>query len=102
MTSPPGPLADEAARLLEALQQWVADHLGRAGAAPSDTGRTPGCQLCPVCQVLSLLRGCRPEVFEHLLDASASLVAAVRAATEQSGRSAARAGRPPVQHIHVG
>ena len=107
MTEPSGPLAEEAARLLEALQRWVADHLGglgaaSAGVASASAGPAAKCQLCPVCQLLSLLRGSRPEVFEHLADASTSLVAAVRAAADAPGRSSTPAARTTVQRIHVG
>lgn len=102
MTEPSGPLADEAARLLETLRRWVADHLDGAGAASAGAGQAAECRLCPACQLLSLLRGCRPEVFEHLVDASASLVAAVRAAADAPGRSSAPAARTTLQRIHVG
>ncbi len=85
-----GSAAEEAARLFEAVQEWaqrssgtISDHIA--------TG-SPECRLCPVCQLISLLRDTRPEVALHLAEAASSLLAAVRAAVaaherEWSGRS---------------
>jgi len=65
-------------RLLEALTRWFgADH----GGLPLANG-SPECRICPVCQALTLVRGARPEVVEHLTVAAAALVDALRAAVE--------------------
>lgn len=75
-----GSAAEEAARLFAAVEDWA-----RTRAAPLldsehlATG-SPQCQVCPVCQVVGALRHVRPDAVEHLLDAAASLVAALRAA----------------------
>ena len=71
-----GSAAEEAARLLSAVQDWArhrfdGEHLATGGAE---------CQVCPLCQGIALLRQVKPETAEHLLDAAASLVAAMRAA----------------------
>jgi hypothetical protein len=110
----PGPLAEEAAKLLEALQDWLGERagglgerLGGLGGGLGDriaTGSTE-CQLCPVCQLIGLLRAAQPAVVEHLADASASLLAALAAALEAHERqwSAHRSARRDsgVEHIDI-
>ena len=78
MTSAPGPLGEEAARLVEALSEWARGH---GEELPFATGSAE-CKLCPVCQLLSLMRQARPETFAHLLDATAALAAAARTVVE--------------------
>jgi hypothetical protein len=98
VTTPPGPLAEEAARLVEAIAQWARDATG--GGAMRGFGGSPECQLCPFCQVLALARRSQPETFGHLADASASLVAALRTVVvEHDHRSGGRASG--VQHIDL-
>jgi len=95
----PGSAADEAARLFAAVQDWVRT---RAAGLSDDehlaTG-SPECTVCPLCQAVSALRQVKPETVEHLLDAAASVVAAVRVtlAAEAPGPS----NRSGVQHIDV-
>lgn len=78
MTTSPGPLGEEAARLVEALSEWARGH---GEELPFATGSAE-CKLCPVCQLLSLMRQARPETFAHLLDATAALAAAARTVVE--------------------
>jgi hypothetical protein len=87
---PLGSAREEAARLVEALSTWAAGAVGSPGSA-FDRERlhaegiatgAPQCRLCPVCSAISALRGVRPEVVEHLLDAGGSLLAALRAGLE--------------------
>jgi len=94
-----GPLAEEAAKLAEALSGWVSS--GFAGPLLAGVGESPECRLCPVCQLLRLAQGSRPEVFEHLADASASLIAALRAAVESSQASWASGNRPASERIDI-
>jgi hypothetical protein len=84
-----GPLAEEAARLVEALSDWARGHVG-----PSmSVGGAAECTLCPLCQLLSMLRQARPETFAHLLDASAALTAALRSVVDgYASRTAPREG----------
>jgi hypothetical protein len=87
----PGPLADEAARLVEALSDWARGHVGDIpGAVSANVGGSPECRLCPFCQAIALLRQARPETFAHLLEASTALTAALRSVVDSSG-----AGRHP-------
>jgi hypothetical protein len=100
----PGPLAEEAARLVEAIGDWARGALGDANSAaaapapgaepthesnPSGHGG-PECQVCPVCQMLALLRRTQPETFGHLAEASASVIAALRTFVDRHDHSAPR------------
>ncbi len=91
-----GPLAEEAAKLAEALAGWMSGGLAASGA-----GEAPECRFCPLCQLLRVAQSSRPEVFEHLADASASLLAAVRAAVESSEASWSAGRRPASERIDV-
>jgi hypothetical protein len=83
VTGPGGPplgsAAQEAARLFAAVEDWARTR-GQAGAAEHTGPSTETCGVCPVCSGIALLRDVRPETVEHLLDAAASVVAAVRSA----------------------
>jgi hypothetical protein len=72
-----GPLAEEAARFVDALSDWARSH-----SPNGSIGHSAECTLCPFCQLLSLLRQAKPETFGHLLDASASLTAALRSVVD--------------------
>jgi hypothetical protein len=94
-----GSAAEEAAKLLGAAEQWVR---ARAGSLLDDehlaTG-APECTTCPVCQTVGTLRQVRPETVDHLLDAAASLVAALQTAVAPPGAAPRRSGG--VEHIDV-
>lgn len=79
--------AAEALKLFEAVQEWARrtslGDLGAHVAAAADGGFATGsqeCTLCPICQVVGLVRENHPEVAEHLTDAVTALAAAVRSA----------------------
>ncbi len=96
----PGPLGEEAVRLVEAMSQWLSAQWGRGGADwPLATGSAE-CRVCPVCQLLAVVRQTRPEVFGHLADASSSFVAAVRTAVESHAEHGA-GGRHGVERIDL-
>jgi hypothetical protein len=99
-----GSAAEEAARLFEAVQDWarrsapggsfsLGEHIATGSAE---------CQLCPVCQLIGLVRATRPEVAEHLADAAASLLAAVRAAVVAHEREWSARRAAPVERIDIG
>ena len=102
MSDPLGSAAEEAARLFAALEEW-ARH--RAGALVDEEHLATGsasCLVCPVCQAVSALRAVKPDTVEHLLDAAASFVAALRTTVSPSASSAeGSAPRPGVQRIDV-
>jgi hypothetical protein len=89
---PVGSVGEEAAKLLGALQEWARESgndyanaaAGTANSAASAFGAvnehiaTGGeeCRYCPVCQMISVVRGTSPEVKQHLASAASSLVQA--------------------------
>lgn len=96
MSEPVGSAAEEAGRLFAAVQEWARARFDHEHLA---TGSVE-CQVCPVCQGIAALRQVRPETVEHLLDATASFVAALKSAFPQPGPGGGP--RPdPVQHIDV-
>jgi hypothetical protein len=112
-----GSLGVEAARLLGALQEWAAHNGGGyAGAAASFAAGAAGlahdvdahlatgsreCTYCPVCRLVSALRGTSPEVRTQLRTAATSLLraAAGMLATDVPAASAA-AGDPAGDPAH--
>ena len=55
-------------------------------------GNAAECTLCPFCQLLALVRSAKPETFAHLLDASASLTAALRSVVDAHSSHGASGG----------
>jgi Family of unknown function (DUF5304) len=86
----PGPLAEEAARLVEAIGEWAKGAAG--GVSMPSAGNGAECQICPFCQLLAVVRRTQPETFGHLADASASMVAALRTVVERHDHGSARKG----------
>lgn len=78
----PGPLAEEAARLVEAIGEWAR---GAVGEPLQGVGEGAECQICPLCQLLALARRTQPETFGHLVDAATSMMAALRSVVDQHG-----------------
>ena len=95
--APHGTLAEEAARLAEAAQQWLGE---RAGPRDHDVwgdaidatadGAPPECRTCPICRARRLVAGVNPDVLAHLSEAAAALAAAVRAMSGPEGPAAPR------------
>ena len=107
---PFGAAAEEAAKLVDALGQWLA---ARAAARPSDpvdlgylnphiaTGSAE-CKLCPLCQVISLLRTSSPELAHRLDEAVEALLSLARVALD--GVEKQRAAKPAstgFETIHI-
>lgn len=98
MTESVGSAAEEAAKLLSAVQGWARARFDGEHLA---TGSSE-CQVCPICQAIAVARQIRPEAVEHLINAGASLVAAfTSSAAPPSGETPPR-GASKVQHIKVG
>ncbi|GEL17171.1 hypothetical protein [Pseudonocardia asaccharolytica] len=102
-----------ALQLLDRLQPAV-ERLRAAGAVgsggPTDTPAS--CAACPVCALITALRGERPELAGRIAEHTAGLLAVLRAAlVEGAGSSDGSSGRPAsesapssarrVQHITV-
>ena len=121
---PVGSVADEAAKLFSALQDWAQDGSprggagGDAGGAAAAAGSVLGdqfrsinehlatggkeCSICPLCQVINKVRGASPEVRTHLAVATSSLLQAAAALLEARASGAdtpsgTRSGSPEQQ-----
>ena len=96
-----GTAAEEAARLFAAVEDWARTRAGSLLAEDHLATGAPECSVCPLCQAITAARSVRPEAVEHLLDAAASVVAALRTAvsTPEPGSRAPRGAG--VQHIDV-
>ena len=111
-----GSLAEEATKLIGALNGWAREQGGglgesvaglseHAAAAAHDlsshlaTG-SPECTVCPVCRTVHAVRQLSPEVKAHLTSAAASLVHAAAGimATAAQTPSSNRGG---VEHINL-
>lgn len=107
----PGPadggLGGETVRILSAVQDWA----NRAFPESAEQHRDGTCQWCPICQLIAVLRGERPEVTERLAEAGTALLGAFRAFVDATVPPSAgpgahgdeardTAGR--VQHIDLG
>ncbi len=83
-----GSVAEETARLVDALRDWAGSGVGGAAAAGSVLGarlseidehlatESHECTYCPVCRGISLVRHTSPEVRAHLTTAARSLLQA--------------------------
>jgi hypothetical protein len=109
---PVGSLAEEAVKLLGALQGWAKENAqdatskaAGASAVFTDVNEhiaTGGqnCKYCPVCQLITAVRGVSPEVTQHLNSAARSLLKAATAARPTGGANSAPGEREPsVEHI---
>ncbi|HZE48523.1 MAG TPA: hypothetical protein VE074_03115 [Jatrophihabitantaceae bacterium] len=96
-----GTIGDEAVKLLDAVQDWARRNLGEG--AHIATG-APECTWCPICQFIAVLRGDRPEISDKIAEATASMVAAVRAVVDAAAASphGHPAEQPRVQRIDLG
>lgn len=99
--SPLGSAAQEAAKLFTAMEDWARTRTGRLVDTEHLATGSAACQSCPICQGVGLLRTVRPETVEHLLDATASFVAAVRAAVAPPPSPPAAPAPAGVQHIEI-
>ena len=96
-----GTAAEEAVRLFTAVEEWART---RGAGLLDDEHLATGsaeCKVCPLCQAIGAARHVRPETVEHLLDATASFVAALRAAVTTPPADPAARRPAGVQHIDV-
>ena len=94
-----GSAAEEAVKLLGAAEQWARTRAAHLLDDEHLATGAPECTTCPFCQAVGSLRTVRPETVDHLLDAAASLVAALKVAVVPPEPPARPA--PRVQHIDV-
>lgn len=97
-----GSAAEEAVKLFAAMEDWARKKAGHVLDEEHVATGSAECQMCPVCQGIGVLRHVRPEAVEHMLDAAASFVAALKTAvtTPPSADAPAR-NASRVQHISV-
>jgi hypothetical protein len=85
-----GSVGEEAAKLFGALQEWARDSgsdYANAAAGPTTSPASSlgsvnehiatggeDCRYCPICQMISAVRGTSPEVKQHLASAATSLM----------------------------
>ena len=107
-----GSVADEAAKLLGALQDWATESgVGQArgtargmaeglSSIGDHVGHGQDCRYCPLCQAVRLVRETSPEVRENLALAVSALAQAATAALRQPDRGDAGGDTNPGPH-HV-
>lgn len=107
-----GSVAEETARLVDALRDWAGSGVGGAAGAGSVLGarlseidehlatESHECTYCPLCRGIALLRQTSPEVRSHLAVAARSLLEAGTALLETR---VTREDGPdtPLQHIDL-
>jgi hypothetical protein len=97
-----GSAAEEAVKLFAAMEDWARKKAGHVLDEEHVATGSPECQMCPVCQGIGVLRHVRPEAVEHMLDAAASFVAALKTAvTAPPSADAPTRNAARVQHIRV-
>lgn len=125
MSADTGALGAEAKRLAKALADWAEsrtadpaqNHVGDWGSHEHPAAAPASCAVCPLCQLIALVRGERPEVLVRLVEAGtvalsalAGLVESHASAPPEPGtKSSAAAAHPPtaseppirVQRINV-
>jgi hypothetical protein len=107
------PIVEEAGRLLGALEDWVrsgglsqnwGDHVaGGLHEGMSWLGGNVGgaqeCRVCPLCQLLAVVRTGQPELWQHLSAALGNLADALKSAVD--GMGARDEARSTVQRIDI-
>ena len=118
--SPPvGSVGEEAAKLLQALQEWAKEsgheHAETMASATAGAGGmlqafnehiatgSKDCTYCPLCQVIAAVRATSPEVKQHLTTAASSLLQAAAGlmATHVPDRSGGGRSEAPVEKIDL-
>ena len=92
-----GTVAQEAARLLDALAARSADAPACEHCASAQAGaQEPVCHLCPVCRLLTLVRAVRPETVDRLADLASAVTDSLRelAAVRRADQGQTTQARP--------
>jgi len=87
-TDPLGNAGQEAARLLDALGQWLGARTADSpGWSEHIATGSAECRLCPLCRLIALARETSPELAGHLDDALSSVSSALRLVGDHLGAS---------------
>jgi hypothetical protein len=84
---------DDLQRLVGSMQDWA------ARTFPPPAEHEASCQWCPLCQLMTVLRGERGDLAEKLTEAGGALLASLRALLDAA--AAPRADEPRVQRIDL-
>ncbi len=126
---PVGSLAEEAAKLVAALQGWASDHRGAPtddaepaapDQSPEDAGGADGaraagyvaqhesgqhgsaeCRYCPLCNLARFAKAASPEVRDHLSNAALSMALAIKGLLEGVDQHRADRRDEPVEKIDL-
>lgn len=109
-TEPVGTLAEEAAKLVTAMQGWAqnagptaetADPASVDGdsAHPDHDPLSTQCRYCPLCTLVRVAKATTPEVRDHLASAALSLALAFKGLADNA--SPATPGATPVEKIDL-
>jgi hypothetical protein len=98
---------EELQRLVTGAQSWLRevlpDEAASSGPGEAHHHAAPGCEWCPVCQLVAAVRADHPELADKMTEAGAAVVSALRAVLEalaaprpapSAERSAKRRPRP--------
>ena len=96
-----GSAAEEAVKLFAAVEDWARKKASHVLDEEHVATGSPECQMCPVCQGIGVLRHVRPDAVEHLLDAAASFVAALKTTVSPPPADGPVRKSSPVEHIAV-
>jgi hypothetical protein len=96
-----GSAAEEAVKLFAAMEDWARRKASHVLDEQHIATGSAECQVCPVCQGIGVLRHVRPEAVEHMLDAAASFVAALKTAVSTPAPDESARRGATVQHISV-
>ena len=96
-----GSAAEEAVKLFAAVEDWARKKASHVLDEEHVATGSAECQMCPVCQGIGVLRHVRPEAVEHLLDAAASFVAALKTTVSPPPAEGPPRNGTRVQHIAV-
>ncbi len=96
----PGSITEEARRLAEAFADWTHEH---SDGLVAGAGTSEQCRYCPLCQLIAVLRGDRPEVSARVVETGTAFLQALRSVLAPADTPPA-SGQPPtpwVQHIDL-
>jgi hypothetical protein len=85
----PGSIGEEAARLADAVHGWARTTF--PGLSEHIATGAPECRYCPLCRLVAVLRGNRPEVTERVAEAASAVADAVRTVADALARPAGSA-----------
>jgi hypothetical protein len=81
----PGPIGEEAAKLFAAAQDWFHSTFGDPATGARIATGAPECTWCPLCQLIAVLRGQRPEITEKWAETQVALAGLLRVLADAAG-----------------